>query len=192
MKRLVGFCVALVMVVGSPLSAQETKEGAPKAKAKAQAKKADTAKKPNAKNRKQATLAARTLRQLAALELTEEQKKQIQTIAAEYEPKLKEAQKKVNALIPEEQRKARQEALAKARAEGKKPADVVTAFKPTEEQAAAQKAVRDINQEFNKKVNEVLTREQKQARRKARQEANDKKPAGETKSAPKKSEAKAE
>jgi hypothetical protein len=191
--------LALVMLVGSPLVAQEKKEEAKKPKAEAKqtdAKKPAGEKKPAA-GRKQASLAETTLKQFASIELTEEQKKQIKELAAEYEPKLQAARKKVNELIPADVRKARQEALAQAKKEGKKPAEVVTAFKPTEEQAAAQKAARELNTEFTKKVNEFLTREQKQAIRKQRQNAEEKKPAvekpaGEKKPAAKKADAKAE
>lgn len=178
--------LSLAMLLGSPLVAQEEKaEDAKKAKAEAKqtdAKKNAETKKADRKG-KRASLADQKLKELAKVELTEEQKTQIQELAAEVEPKLEEARKKVNELIPAETRKARQEAVAKAKAEGKKPEDVVTAFKLTEEQLAAQKAVREVQQGFNKKVNELLTPEQRQALRKNRQ-------AGEKKPAPKKAEAK--
>ena len=182
---------AIVMLLGAPVSGQEKEAEAKKAKAKAaegEAKKAE-AKKGN-RGQKRASLAEQTLKRYAALELSDEQKKQIQEIAAEFQPKLTEAQKKYQALVPADQRKARQEAIAKAKSEGKKRAEVVTAFKPTEEQAAAQKQVREVQQAFNAKVNEVLTKEQKQALRKNRQNAEGKKPAGEKKPAAKKTEAK--
>jgi hypothetical protein len=129
---------------------------------------------------KQASLADTKLKELAEAKLTEEQTEKIKALAAEVEPKLQEARKKVNELIPAETRKAQQEAQAKAKAEGKKPAEV-TAFKFTEEQVAAQKAVREIQQGFNKQVNELLTPDQRQLVRKVRQAAGEKGPAKEKK-----------
>lgn len=182
--------LALVMLLGSPANGQETEK---KAKAEGEAKQPEAKKGAKRANRqKQASLAEQTLAKLADLQLSEEQKNQIKQIAAEFEPKLKEAQKKNRALVPQEQRKARREAIAKARAEGKKPAEIRTAFKPTEEQAAAQKAVREIQQAFNGKVNEVLTKEQRQSLRKTRRNAEGKKPAREKKAGAKKAEVKAE
>jgi hypothetical protein len=187
---------------GQKAQAENKEAGAKKAqaegeKAKAQAKEAEAKKAAGERKArpkgKQATLAEMKLKELAKIELTEEQTEKIKALAAEVQPKLDEARRKVNELIPAETRKAQQEAQAKARAEGKKPQEV-TAFKLTEEQAAAQKAVRDIQQDFNKKVSELLTAEQKQALRKVRQAAGEKAPAKEkkpeAKDAPKKAEPK--
>lgn len=176
MKRLAGLCVmlSLVMLLQAPTQADEKKEDAKKAKvAKGEAKKGQAKKGQG----KRASLAEMTLKKFADLGLTETQTTQIQAIAAEFQPKLQEAQKKLREVVPAEQLKARREALAKAKAEGKKPQEVVANFKPTEEQAAAQKAVREVQMAFNKKVNEVLTQEQRQSLRKARPNAGDKKPA---------------
>ena len=195
MKRLAGLCMALavVMLLGSPISAEdkEKKAGAKKAKAEA-GEKAQAKKGAKKGQRKRPTLAQTTLKKFAALELTEEQTAKIKELAKEFGPKIMEAQKKFQALIPEDQRKARREAIAKARKEGKKVADVVTAFKPTEEQAAAQKAVREVQQAFNAKVMELFTKEQRQALRKARQNAAGKKPARNKKAGATKAKDKAE
>ena len=96
MKRLAGLLVLVSMVLlsGSVLRAEDQKEEAKKAKAEAgEAKKAD-AKKPAAEKKanrqgKQASLADMKIKQMAALNLTEEQITQIKAIAAEFEPKLK-------------------------------------------------------------------------------------------------------
>lgn len=182
MKRLAAFCWMLSMAVllTSPTRAEETKEEAKKAKvAKGEAKKGQAKKKGQ---RKRASLAEMTLKKFAALELTEAQTAQIKAIVAEFQPKLQEAQKKLREVVPAEQLKARREAIAKAKAEGKKPREVVASFKPSEEQVAAQKQVREVQMALNKKINEVLTKEQKQSLRKARtNNAAGKKPAGKKK-----------
>ncbi len=175
MKRLAGLfaVLSLAMLLASPVKAQEKPKQADAKKAQTQkgaAKKAGK-KKANGKG-KQASLAAATLKRLADLKLSEEQQAQIKKFAAEYDPKLKATRQKLNALTTPEQRKARRDAIAKAKAEGKKPREVIAAYKPTEEQAAAQKAVREVQMAFNKKVNEVLTKEQRQAQRKNRRNAN--------------------
>ncbi len=187
MKRLAGLfaVLSLAMLLASPASAQEKPKqaGAKKAQAgkgapkKAGKKKAD-------RQGKGASLADSTLKKLAELKLSEDQQAQIKKIAAEFEPKLHAAQQKLSSLTTPEQRKTRRDAIAKAKAEGKKPREVVEAYKPTEAQAAAQKEVREVQMAFNKKVNEVLTKEQRQSRRKSRQTT--KKPAGEKKPAAKK------
>lgn len=176
MKRLVGFCVMLsmLMLLQSPTQADESKDEAKKAKvAKGEAKKGEAKKaKGNKKGqRKRPSLAEATLKKFAAVELTETQKAQIKEIATEFQPKLQEAQKKLREAIPAEQLKARREALAKAKAEGKKPREVTAKFKPSEEQIAAQKQVREVQMAFGKKVNEVLTDEQRQTLRKNRPNA---------------------
>jgi hypothetical protein len=198
--------LSLAMLLGSPVLAEDEKAEAQakkaqaeeqKAKAEAQeadankaaAKEAQAKKGAGKKKGKQASLADMKLKELAEAKLTEEQTAKIKALAAEVEPKLQDARKKVNELIPAETRKARQEAAAKAKAEGKKPEEV-TAFKLTEEQVAAQKAVREIQQGFNKQVSEILTPDQRQALRKARQAAGEKAPAKEKKPEAKKAETK--
>ncbi len=162
MNRWTGMLMglSLVMLAGSPLLAQEEKAEAKKAEAKAKQADSEAQKaKKNAEQKKaapkgkKASLADTKLKELVKAALTEEQIEQIKTLAAEFEPKLQEARKKVNELIPAETRKARQEALAKAKAEGKKPEEVVTAFKLTEEQIAAQKAVQRSPDGLQQKVN---------------------------------------
>ncbi len=174
MKRLAGLltALALVMLAGSPVTADDDvkKPGAKKEEGKKPGEK--KGKRPP----KRPTVTESTLKRLEGVELTETQKEQIQKIAAEFEPKLQAARKKVTEATPEDQRKARREALAKAKAEGKKPNEVLAAFKATPEQQAAQKEAKELFGAFNQKVNEVLTKEQKQTLRKSRKGAGEKKP----------------
>ncbi len=165
--------LSLVVAVAVPLNAGDKDK-------KAEVKKGDVkkgdAQKEGKKGAKRPSLAQQTLKRFAKAELTEEQVKKIQDLAAEHGPKIQAARKKYASTIPKEQRKARAEAIKKARAEGKKLSDVVTAFKPTPEQAEARKQLGKVQGSFFKAVNQLLTPEQRQKIRPKRKDAADKKP----------------
>ena len=190
MKRVAQLlvCLSLVFLVAGPLAAgdKDNKDDAKKTEAKKEA-----GKQKGKRGAKRPSLAALTEKRLAKAELTEEQTKQIQDLAAQYEPKFAEANKKVAALISPEQRKARREALAQAKKEGKKPSEVITAFKLTPEQGEAQKQLAKVRKEFNGKVMALLTVEQKEKIRPPRKGGAKKPAAGKKGDAAKSAEKKA-
>lgn len=105
-------------------------------------------------------------KQLAALDLSDDQKKKTDEILAKYNEKFTAVQAK-NPLT-KEQRQARQEATQQAKADGKKgpelKAAVDAAVKLTDEQKAEQQksqaATRDLQAALKKEVLEVLNAEQ--------------------------------
>lgn len=104
-------------------------------------------------------------------DLTAEQKEKIAAIKKEHEPKLQEAQAKVDASLTAEQRRARGEAQKAARQAGKKgkeaQAEALAAMKLTDEQKkaydAAQKNLDEAQASFRKSLSEVLSDDQKAA-----------------------------
>ena len=145
-------CLSLAFLVAAPVSAgDKDKKGDAK---KTEAKK-DAGKQKGKAVANRPSLAEQTVKRFAKAELTEEQTKQIQDLAAQFEPKITEANKKLAALISPEQKKARQEALAKAKKEGKKPSELTTAFKPTPEQAEAQKQLGEVKKEYADQRDEI-------------------------------------
>lgn len=115
------------------------------------------------------TAVAQLKKQLGALDLTEEQKKKLHDIMAEYSPKLAEAQKAASEALTPEQRKARQEAAAKAKSDGLKgkaaQEAVAKAINLTGDQKEkadkAEAHLRELVGEMRKAVSGVLTDEQK-------------------------------
>jgi Spy/CpxP family protein refolding chaperone len=112
------------------------------------------------------------------LTLTEEQKTKVADLKKVYDPKLKENRTKFEGLMTEEQKKASKEAMDKARADGKKFKEVweagQAAAKFTPEQKAkleeAKKATDALQKEVREKVMSILTPEQKEQLKKAREE----------------------
>ena len=108
-------------------------------------------------------------KQLASLELSEEQKGKVKEVVEKYTGKLAEAQKKVADLMTPEQRAKTKEATEKAKADGKKGKELRSAVEAAvglsgddkAKMQAAQKEVSDLAGEFRKAVGEVLTDEQK-------------------------------
>lgn len=144
--------VALVVAVAAPLAAQEAKK--------------EKKKKPQQGKAVQAVAAM--MKKLEAVDLTAEQKEKIKEIAAEYGPKIKDAQAAVAAVVGPEHRKAMAEARKKAQEEGKKgkelQAAVNAAVKLDADKAAelekAQAAAREANAAFAAAVRGVLTDDQ--------------------------------
>lgn len=102
------------------------------------------------------------LAQVEKANLTDEQKKKVKEIAANYRPKLAAAREKV----PAEVQKALGEARKKAADEGKKGKEaesaVQAAVKLTPEQEKAVAEQRELNAAFRKEIAQVLTAEQRQ------------------------------
>ncbi len=109
------------------------------------------------------------LRFLNDLELTQEQKQQVNRLRRELAPQIREVAGQVKAAIPESARKAAADAVAKAKAEGKRPREIAQireqALGLTDEQKAQMAALQEKQQELNTKlkqqVMDILTDEQK-------------------------------
>jgi hypothetical protein len=104
---------------------------------------------------------AQLKKQLANVDLKEEQKKKVEELCAEYAPKMREAAKAAG-----EAPKKVAEAKKRLKDEGKKGKEAAAALKSTanltaEEQAAYDK-LESLNQEFRTAVMGVLTEEQKE------------------------------
>jgi hypothetical protein len=119
--------------------------------------------------RKGGNPAAGLLKKVDSLtDLTDEQKEKITALKKEHEPKLQEAQQKVNAVLTAEQRQARNDAQKAARQAGKKgkeaQAEVNAAIKLTDEQKkefdAAQKGLDEAQAAFRRSLSDVLSDEQ--------------------------------
>jgi Spy/CpxP family protein refolding chaperone len=112
------------------------------------------------------------------LKLTDEQKTKVAELKKEYEPKFKEALAKVEAVTTAEQKKARDEAAKAARTAGKRGQEVMVAgrdaMKLTDEQKTklqdGWKAMQTLGKEAHDKVMGLLTPEQKDQLKKAREE----------------------
>ncbi|GEM_PF-1334029 len=120
-------------------------------------------KKKKKKNRSRATrVVPRLDRQLAALELSDEQKAKLKELRASLAPKLAAARKKGK--LSKTQREARSQAQKKAKSEGKKGkevrAAVAAAAKLTDEQKVAQAEIRKLQGEYRRGVMGMLTKEQ--------------------------------
>jgi Spy/CpxP family protein refolding chaperone len=121
---------------------------------------------------------------LRGLTLTEEQKTKVAELKKVYDPKLKENRTKFEGLMTDEQKKASREAMDKAKADGKKGKDIweagQAAAKFTPEQKAkldeARKASQVLEKELHEKVVSILTPEQKEQLKKAREEMKKKRP----------------
>ncbi len=107
-------------------------------------------------------------RTLKPVTLTEEQKSKLEALKKEYEPKLKEAYAKENALSPE-QKKAGEEARKAAQAAGKKGQDLKDAVAAAQKETDDQKKQRKdgnklrlaVEKELRGKIMDLLTPEQK-------------------------------
>lgn len=105
-------------------------------------------------------------KQLAALDLSDDQKKKTDEILAKYNEKFAAVQGKNP--LSKEQRQARKEAMDKAKAEGKKgpelkaavDAAVILTAEQEEAQQKAQAATKELQASLKKDVSEVLTAEQ--------------------------------
>jgi Spy/CpxP family protein refolding chaperone len=139
--------VALVVLLATPLMAQEKKQ---REKGK--------------KGAQQRGPVAALRQQLAQLDLTADQKKKVADIMSEYGPKLRDAQSKLN-LTPEQlqaRRTAAQEAQEKG-LKGKARTDHIRgAMKLSSEQQAAQDQMEQLSAGLRKDVLAVLTPEQKE------------------------------
>lgn len=104
------------------------------------------------------------LAQVAKLDLTSEQKEQVETLKKEYAPKLMEANKKVG--LTKETRQARAAAMKEGKEKGLKgkelQAHVQEKAPLSDEQLAAQKEVRALNDEVREKLASILNDEQKE------------------------------
>jgi Spy/CpxP family protein refolding chaperone len=106
-------------------------------------------------------------KQLAELNLTDDQKKKVDDILASYKPKFADAQAKAPKLT-KEQRQAQKEATEKAKADGKKgkelQAEVNAALNLTDEQKkereAAASATKELQASLKKELAGVLTADQ--------------------------------
>jgi Spy/CpxP family protein refolding chaperone len=115
---------------------------------------------------------------LRGVTLTDEQKTKVAALKKEYDPKLKEGMTKAESIVTPEQKKAGREAGEKARADGKKGKEAVeaveAAMKLTTEQKTkmdeAKKKMLALDKELREKVMGLLTTEQKDQLKKAREE----------------------
>lgn len=123
------------------------------------------------------SLADRTLKRFADVELNESQTAKIKDLASAADAKLKDIRAK--SALTDEQRTAQRAALTAAKEAGKTPKEakesVVAAVALTDDQKAAQTEAKKIQGEFSKAVNELLTDQQKEALAAARK--SKKKPA---------------
>jgi Spy/CpxP family protein refolding chaperone len=118
------------------------------------------------------------IEKVKGLNLTDDQKSKIAELKKEYEPKLKEARAKLEGVTTAEQKQARDKAVKEARDAGKRGREVfeagTEAQKLTEEQktklGAAWKALGDLNKDVHGKVMNLLTPDQKELLKKAREE----------------------
>ena len=120
-------------------------------------------------------------RMLKSLNLTDEQKAKLAELKKEYAPKFKEAAGKLEGILTAEQKKARDEAVKTAKEAGKKPGEVwragMEAVKLTDDQKAklkdARTAMQDLRKEVHEKVMGLLTPEQKEELKKAREKVRE-------------------
>lgn len=109
-------------------------------------------------------------KQLAGLDLTDDQKKKVTDILASYKQKFADAQAKAPKLT-KEQRQTQKEAAAKAKADGKKgkeaQAEINAALNLTDEQKkereAAAAATKELQASLKKELTGVLTADQAKA-----------------------------
>jgi Spy/CpxP family protein refolding chaperone len=111
------------------------------------------------------------------LNLTDEQKAKVAELKKEYTPKFKEAVDTLDGILAPEQKKARDDAMKTARDAGKRGREVfqagVDAMKLTDEQKTkrddAFKALQAVGKEAREKVVALLTPEQKEKLKEARE-----------------------
>lgn len=167
-------CLALSLAIaGGAMADDEKKNDAKKGDAKKPAAaKGDAAKKPDAakgkgKGRKAPALSEQLLR---GVELTDEQKKAVAPIDAEFGPKYAELQKSQRSILTEEQLKAQQAAFAKIKEAGKQATpeqrkELASVVKLSDEQKAKQAEIRKAQNELRTaylaKVSPILTDDQK-------------------------------
>lgn len=178
-KKLLMFALALAFCFSSNLSAQDAEQQSEKP-AKVQKRKG---KKKKGQEKQKAALGKRIAKGLAAVELTDEQKKQLTELVEKHFEDINAIKKKIDGYIPKEDRKALNKATAAARKEGKKWAEATKvghdAIGLSEED---QKAVVALNKERNAmfaKIKEAVaasfTDEQKEAMKKKSGKAKGKK-----------------
>lgn len=161
--------MTLAGVLAAPLLAADGEAAAPKKKAARP-------------QRQQRQVGARNLFRLPkSIALSEEQQSKVDALSKEYAPKMGELLKKSSSILTEEQQQARREAFRAAREAGKKGkefrAAVDDAVTLTEEQKESQKSVREemrkLMEEARGKLAEVLTADQKEQLKKARESRRD-------------------
>jgi hypothetical protein len=162
--------VALAGVLAAPLMAAEGDAGAKKKKGE----------------RPQRNAAKSMFRLPDSIALSEEQQARVDALAKEYAPKLAEVRKKADAVLTDEQRQALKDAITAARESGKKGQEFREAVKGTVQLSDAQKqAQQDVRDETKKlldeargKLDEILTADQKEQLKKAREERRPRKGEG--------------
>lgn len=118
------------------------------------------------------------LRMLEGLNLSSEQKSKLDALVKEYAPKAEEAMKARQGVLNEEQQKAFRAAMRSAMEAGKRGKEMMDAAmaeaKVTDEQKAkfadAEKKSMEVQNEFNEKVRELLTPEQRDELKKKMEE----------------------
>jgi Spy/CpxP family protein refolding chaperone len=114
---------------------------------------------------------------IKGLNLTDDQKAKFEALKKEYGPKLKESWQKADSVLTADQKKAREEAVKAAKAADKKGPEVWkdahAAVKLTDEQKAKmaeiQKEGQALRKEVHEKVMALLTPEQQEQLKKARE-----------------------
>jgi Spy/CpxP family protein refolding chaperone len=117
------------------------------------------------------------LERIPGINLTDEQKTKLSELKKAYAPKAKTLADKLTAVPTDEQKKARDAAMKEARDAGKRGSEVrdavQAAMKLTDaqkaEMAKLRKAQGDLNKEVTDKVNKILTAEQQETLKKARE-----------------------
>ena len=150
--------LACIVAMSSCLSAQDEAKGKKK------------------KNNRQKQATNQMMRGFNKLDLTDEQKKEMQAVIKENYSKIVEAQKKVDGVLSPEQRKARKDAWAKAKKEGvkgRKATEMVNKeLGLTEEKMKeyndAQKAMNGVRAEIRKLLMAKLTDEQRASMQKGK------------------------
>ena len=108
---------------------------------------------------------------VSGLNLTADQKAQLDAIKTEYAPKVKEAQKKIDDVLTADQKTARKEAAKASREAAKKNIDA--ALKLTDEQKGkietAKKENKALRKEIREKIMNLLTQDQKDQLKKNRE-----------------------
>jgi Spy/CpxP family protein refolding chaperone len=112
---------------------------------------------------------------IPGINLTDDQKSKLADLKKEYAPKQKEIADKLAAVPTAEQKKARDEAIKEARDAGTRPdrEAIQAAMKLTDAQKAEmtklRKAQSDLDKEITDKVTKLLTPEQQETLKKARE-----------------------
>ncbi|MCA9113672.1 MAG: hypothetical protein KDA79_01205 [Planctomycetaceae bacterium] len=162
--------MTLAGVLAAPLLAADGEAAAPKKKAARQQQ-----------QQRQQGRARNMFRLPKSIALSEEQQAKVDALSKEYAPRMGELLKKSNEILTEDQQKARREAFRAAREAGKKGKDfraaVDAAVQLTDEQKQTQKAVRaemqKLMEEGRSKLAEILTADQREQLKKARESRPD-------------------